>query len=209
MRYFILLFLIVLLCGCGGKEQDKTDILKDAASENSESQHENSLDEAVKKEDPEFKIILPAKAHIGEKESYTGEWKILVDGYEALEYYPYGKESDNRISAGWIEVTEVNYLRDANRNPYIPWNHSEFSNYEIIGDGFTYICEVEFETYLSDVCQQYGVTRNDGLSHFWCLILIDPTVEEGTTSDWIFLNQRCFTNEEALEIAKTYQPSWR
>jgi hypothetical protein len=83
-----------------------------------------------------------------------------------------------------------------------------FYNHEALGNDGMYICEVEFENYLGAECEKYGVTRDDGLSYFWCLVFIEPSTEEDASSDWIFLNQTCFTREEVLEIAKTYQVSW-
>ena len=142
--------------------------------------------------------------------SYELAWKIDVEGYAPLDYYPYANRPTSKcISAGWVQEYDGQYLRNAYGNPYIPWNHCDFANHETIDNANTYLCEVEFENYLGDVCQEYDVTREDGLSHFWCIIFIDPSAPEGTISDWVFLNKTCFTKEAALEIAKTYQPSWK
>ena len=159
---------------------------------------------------PEFSISLPEGARLGQKDAYPdwGVWRIDVDGYDALQYYPYGKASDKHISAGWIETYTGDFFRNASGGPYIPWNHTLFYNYEALGNDGMYICEVEFENYLGAECEKYGVTRDDGLSYFWCLVFIEPSTEEDASSDWIFLNQTCFTREEVLEIAKTYQVSW-
>lgn len=159
---------------------------------------------------PEFSISLPEGARLGQKDAYPdwGVWRIDVDGYDGLQYYLYGKASDKHISAGWIETYKGDFFRNADGGPYIPWNHTLFYNHEYLGNENMYLCEVEFENYLGTECEKYGVTREDGLSYFWCLVVIDPSVSEDAPSDWVFLNQRCFTKEDVLEIAKTYQASW-
>jgi hypothetical protein len=159
---------------------------------------------------PEFSISLPEDSRLGQKDAQPdwGVWRIDVDGYDALQYYPYGKASDKHISAGWIETYTGDFFRNASGGPYIPWNHTLFYNHGALGNDGMYICEVEFENYLGAECEKYGVTRDDGLSYFWCLVFIEPSTEEDASSDWIFLNQTCFTREEVLEIAKTYQVSW-
>lgn len=159
---------------------------------------------------PEFSISLPEGARLGQKDAYPdwGVWRIDVDGYDGLQYYPYGKASDKHISAGWIETYRGDFFRNAEGGPYIPWNHTLFYNHESLGNEYVYICEVEFENYLGTECETYGVTYEDGLSYFWCLVFIDPSASEDIPSDWIFLNQTCFTKEEVLEIVNTYQASW-
>lgn len=220
MRYFIWLFIIVLLCSCGNEieknAEENSETSRNTETEFSENSHEdNSIEDTpientpLDVQQPLFAITLPANAHIGDKSLYEEDWQILVDGYEPLDHYPYGDVLDRRISAGWIYVYEGQCLRNGNGYPYLVWNHSGFDNYAEIGDEYSYICEVEFETYLGYTCQEYGVTMEDGMSYFWCLIFIDPSAEEGTISDWIFLNKTCFTKEDALEIAKTYKPSWK
>lgn len=159
---------------------------------------------------PEFSISLPEGTRLGQKDAYPdwGVWRIDVDRYDGLQYYLYGKASDKHISAGWIETYKGDFFRNADGGPYIPWNHTLFYNHEYLGNENMYLCEVEFENYLGTECEKYGVTREDGLSYFWCLVVIDPSVSEDAPSDWVFLNQRCFTKEDVLEIAKTYQASW-
>ena len=218
MKYFIILLLCLLLSGCGGSinnSEGNSELSKNTETEeNTETEinteTENTKDEGVPvvivPKDPEFEITLPANAHIGERISDLFEWKIEMEGYDPLDYYPnVDRPSSKWVSAGWIMEYGGEYLRNAFGNPHIPWNHSGFENHETIGNEYTYICEFEAENYMKDG----GFDVYNGMSYFWCLIFIDPSAPEGTDSDWVFLNKICFTKEDALEIAKTYKPSWK
>ena len=218
MRYIVIILLVILLCGCGGSLEENpkgnsevsknTETEKNTESEVSENGTEEDIGTPVIDDgkEPEFIITLPVNAHVGEKVSYEHAWKIDVEGYDPLEYYPnVDNPSSKWVSAGWVQEYGGQYLRNAYGNPYIPWNHSGFENHETIGNEYTYICEFEAENYIKDV----GYDVHNGMSYFWCLIFIDSSAPEGTDSDWVFLNKICFTKEDALEIAKTYQPSWK
>lgn len=227
MKYIFLLLLMLLLCSCsvkdvkyqnnGTEETENTqstantemlEELEDTQSvvdteilgENSDKANELSLE-------PKFEICLPNNASVGKKEKYGEQWKIDVEGYNEKEYYPYAQET-TRISAGWIEIYGGAPLKTGSGYPYLPWNHCSFYNYETIDNEYVYICEVEFENYLSAECSRYNVTRKDGLSYFWCLIFVEPSSTEETTTDFVFLNQRCFSKEETMEIVETYKASW-
>lgn len=200
MRIIYLMIIILILCGCSINKVEDIDSQDSCTSE-------TILENDVERN---FEIILPAKAVVGECVDSTGvlsAWKINVDSYNALERYPYGDEKSLWISSGWIEIYNGEYGKDSYGNPYILWNHSSFCNYETINNG--YICEVEFEVYANQVYEGNDVSYEDGLSQFWCLIFLGETTDEAVLkSDWIFLNKECFTREEALEITKTYKPSW-
>ena len=227
MRYFIILLLCLLLTGCrgaiennseGNSELSKNTEVEENTEKNTEietdTETENTEDVGVPVIDdgkePEFVITLPANASVGEKIIGEHEWKIDVEGYDPLDYYPYTDHPESlTISAGWVMEYEGQYMGNALGNPYIPWNHSEFKNHETIENKYTYICEYEAENYIGNVCIEHDVTVQDGMSYYWCLIFIDPSAPKGTTSDWVFLNKTCFTKEQALDIAETYQPSWK
>lgn len=211
--------LIILLGGCGVDSIENTESFKESVSESvyemdSNEETETETESQVKEKEHEFVITLPEKTIIGENvdgmDSLTA-WEIDVEGYEALDRYPYSSENFLWISAGWIDVYNGEYSYNVDGKPYFPWNHCSFYDYE---EYEKYIlCEVEFEVYSSEIYTQKDVEKEDGLSHFWCVIYENSSNNSADAdtlleSNWIFLNKSCFTKEQAISIAENYSPSW-
>lgn len=187
-------------------------------SENTEIESDKEIGVETEKQVEEkthpFVISLPEGVTIGENvdgmEAFSA-WKINVEEYDALNIYPYGDESDLWMSAGWIDVYNGEYSYDGNNNPYIPWNHFSFYNYQNCDTSI--LCEVECEVYSNNVYVENDIEYEDGIAYFWCVIFerplnssdVAPALKE---SNWIFLSKKCFTREQAVSIAENYEPTW-
>lgn len=155
---------------------------------------------------PKFQIELPQGAEVVGKIGSGNNWIIAHEDYSVLKEFPYEGRYNLWTQAGWITLFPGEYLGKENGTPQTGWNYCEWRDYEKIENG--YICEVSLDAYaIEDVINQ-RIPVDKQTAECWVLVFEDPKgmQERGVHSNWIFLNKKCFTKEEALEIAKTYVP---
>ena len=212
----IVVSIILMLSGCGtdGVKKDSSEqnlIIPSEERITEEKNIEEATEEKTSETAPDimckFTIILPEGVLLAGKNGNGNIWKIKHSEYVPLQEFPHGNEEDLWIQAGWIEIDPA-VGKDGLGYPYIHGNHRDFENYEKINEG--YICEAIFEVYTNSEIVENDIPDEERTSRYWCLIFEDyNTGENGNMrSNWIFLNQKCFTKEEALQIAKDYIPDF-
>lgn len=217
----ILVTFVLLLSGCGVKgviKNTETETESHSESETnsvelpSESEKETFDTQQTEKtsedEDiPEFQITLPEGAVLmGMLYTEQENWIISHEDFVVTEEYPYKGGTELWTQAGWITLWDGEYLGGNGKEPYIPWNHCEMGNYEKIPQG--YIAEITFDIYGALDIYEQNIPSEMYTAECWCIAFEDPNgmQETGIHSNWIFLNKKCFTKEEALEIAETFVP---
>ena len=161
---------------------------------------------------PRFQIDLPENAKITYKlEASPSEcWMITREGYIAQEKFPYeGNPYNTDVSAGWVEIRKDGYSYTSSGQPLLPGFRGDFSNYVKLDNA--YLCEVEFEVYDNSTCVKFDISGDEGISYFWCLVFESARAESewnDSVSNWVFLNQECFSREEVLRIAESYVPDF-
>ena len=228
-RKYILLIVVFVLWGCGidgSAKNTESEVCSGITSETNggtsteeilsetesattatDTQNTQLSEEPVEPVTPAFQITLPEGAVLMGDVFESGDWVIRREGYVVTEEYPYEGRNETWTQAGWITLWEGDYWGEGSE-PFIPWNHCEMGNYERISQG--YIGEALFDVYGAMDIYTQNIPDDKSRAECWVLVFEDPNgmQETGIHSNWIFLSKKCFTKEEAREIAKTYVPAY-
>lgn len=175
-------------------------------AQDTENVDTQNSEEPMEPETPAFQITLPEGAALMGDVFGGGDWIIRREGYVVTEEYPYKGRVEVATQAGWITLWEGEYW--GGETPGIPWNNCEYWNYTKLKQG--YLCEAYFEVYDALDIYNQNIPDDKCTAECWVLVFEDPKgmQETGIHSNWIFLSKKCFTKEEALEIAKMYVPAY-
>lgn len=152
-------------------------------------------------------LCLPEGTVIGEY--FTGEgrgnsagWYIETDRSQWENPYPEANHIPSIYQAdGWIELHEPDdVLQNGEGVPYIPANHMETVQCEELQDQRLWLTQVEVELYTNTEIGTYGISEQDNIVRYWCI------VHSGEQVSFLFLRQNDFTESEIREIISQSYP---
>ena len=202
--------------------QSDTQMSMKGETETENQEDSNSEDEKDEKqfiyttaEVPEFQIGLPADTLLSNKSAYKEleGWFMTVDGYDALEKYPYADANDMWLTAGFVTSFEGPYLADL-RN-YAKGYGVSIKDWDcVMSDQEHYeglrICTAQADVYTYHIWGSHDeLSYDSGYVYYWMIIFDDNTGDkaEGKTN-CIFLSQNVFSKADAISIGLRFVPDF-